>query len=135
MSGLPSTTSLTTVPLLNGSSPSILDNLSLSRLSTSSSEKLKSLKLTKKEAQNVSMQKEVSSSRLINTWNTSHHSGGESNGQAGGNSVNSQQTMLPDFEELVVTIKKSERGFGFDLKMGILVQNVYPSKIEKNIIT
>jgi hypothetical protein len=36
----------------------------------------------------------------------------------------------PNYEEVVVTIKKSERGFGFELRNGILIVAVYPSKPE-----
>jgi hypothetical protein len=33
-----------------------------------------------------------------------------------------------DFEEVLVTIRKSEKGFGFELRNGILVVKVLPSK-------
>ena len=47
-----------------------------------------------------------------------------------------------DFEEVVVTIKKSERGFGFELRNGLLIVKVFPSKkklrstsfVQKNLI-
>ena len=35
--------------------------------------------------------------------------------------------MDSEFEELQVTIRKSERGFGFELKNGILIVKVLPS--------
>ena len=71
--------------------------------------------MTKKEATTVSsstIQRETSSSRLINIIN---------------NDLNSSPT--PEFEEINVTIRKSERGFGFELKHGILVVKVFPSKL------
>ena len=36
----------------------------------------------------------------------------------------------PNYDEVVVTIKKSERGFGFELRSGILIVAVYPSKLK-----
>ena len=33
------------------------------------------------------------------------------------------------YEELVVTIRKSEKGFGFELRNGILIVKVFPSEL------
>lgn len=70
------------------------------------------------------MPRELSSSKLLNNGNGST--------LLNNDPVSNTHNVLSDFEELVVTIKKSERGFGFDLKNGILIQNVYPSKIILN---
>lgn len=43
-----------------------------------------------------------------------------------GSSINSNTTNL-DFKEVLVTIRKSEKGFGFELRNGILVVKVLPS--------
>ena len=42
------------------------------------------------------------------------------------NSANFSE-MNMDYEEILVTIRKSERGFGFELKNGILIVKVLPS--------
>ena len=71
------------------------------------------------------MPRELSSSKLLNNGNGSTLLNNN-------DPVSNTHKVLSDFEELVVTIKKSERGFGFDLKNGILIQNVYPSKNNLN---
>lgn len=77
------------------------------------------------------MQREVSSSKLMNTSGSANNNTSMNNNQDGSHTGGSGNlgglASVPEFEELIVTIKKSERGFGFDLKNGILVQNVYPS--------
>lgn len=65
------------------------------------------------------MPREISSSKLLNSVVSN----------AANNDISNNISLSDDFEELIVTIKKSERGFGFDLKNGILVQNVFPSKL------
>ncbi|RNA22532.1 hypothetical protein BpHYR1_030177 [Brachionus plicatilis] len=100
MSSFPSTVSL--------SNPSATETLN--RLS-GATEKLRKLQLTKKEATTVSsssIQRELSSCQIINFANS--------------------DLPVPEYEEITVTIRKSERGFGFELKNGILIKKVFPSK-------
>ncbi|CAF0826162.1 unnamed protein product [Brachionus calyciflorus] len=100
MSSFPSTVSL--------SNPNCSETLN--RLS-GAGEKLR--KLAKKEATTVSsssIQRDTSSSRLINIIN---------------NDLNTSN--LPEYEEITVTIRKSEKGFGFELKNGILIVQVFPN--------
>jgi hypothetical protein len=81
------------------------------------------------------MPRELSSSKLLNGGsylvNDLGNGGGAasatSNSSSSTSAANNSSVSPPDFEELIVTIRKSERGFGFDLKNGILVQNVFPS--------
>jgi hypothetical protein len=77
-------------------------------------QRLKKLELFRKDSCNNG------SSSLSNNSNNSNNS---TNNESNLNGKNF------DFEEVVVTIKKSERGFGFDLRNGILIVKVFPSKL------
>ncbi len=57
----------------------------------------------------------------------SNHAG--TNSSHNNNNINNNYEMIMDYEEILVTIRKSERGFGFELKNGILIVKVLPSKI------
>jgi len=56
------------------------------------------------------------------------------NGTLSSNGVNYLNETGPQYEEILVTIRKSERGFGFELKNGILIVKVLPSKNSTNNI-
>jgi hypothetical protein len=93
--------------------------------------RLKKLKLT-------------SSSKLSNLTNMSLNSSANSNlngsvnsnsnGTLGGNGLLSLSEVGSQYEEILVTIRKSERGFGFELKNGILIVKVLPSMDEGNFL-
>lgn len=70
------------------------------------------------------MPKELSSSKLLGSGGSFLTSSDSTTGYS---------SLPSDYEELIVTIKKSERGLGFDLKNGILIQNVFPSNINFKI--
>lgn len=66
------------------------------------------------------MHKETSTSKLLNSSLISTSNIGSTNGYG---------ILDSEYEELTVLIKKSERGFGFELRNGILIVNVFPSKL------
>jgi hypothetical protein len=49
---------------------------------------------------------------------------GSSNINADNNTSGDSYPYNPDFKEISVTIRKSERGFGFDIRDGILITKV-----------
>lgn len=65
------------------------------------------------------LHKETSTSKLLANI--------ASNGSPGGAAPLDCSNVNSDFEEIMVTIRKSERGFGFELKNGILIVRVHPS--------
>jgi hypothetical protein len=74
------------------------------------------------------MRSDTSSSKLLNTFSSASNI----NPNSSSNNTSSLNLNLrdwdPNYEEIVVTIKKSERGFGFELRNGVLITAVYPSK-------
>ena len=131
---------------LNGSSApnattstpnSILNNEALSRLS-GAGDKLKKLQIVTKKDSSSSFNKEMSSSRLNNIISASNlnslinSSNGSSSNSSSNSNIVSLSTWEANYEEIVVTIKKSERGFGFELRNGILIVAVYPNTPASN---
>jgi hypothetical protein len=113
-----------------------------SQLTTGTGDKLKKLQINKKESTSF-LHKEASSSKLIsilsinsaNKLNNSTSKGGDTTLNNSTQSVlnNSNQVARSsvdhpvDCEEILVTIRKSERGFGFDLQSGINIVKVIPN--------
>jgi hypothetical protein len=92
--------------------------------------RLKKLQLNKKEStSSFILTKEASSSKLTNIISSSNLSAFGGANSPGGSNGAAGHEWDPSYEEVVVTIKKSERGFGFELRNGILIIAVYPSKI------
>jgi hypothetical protein len=101
--------------------------------------RLKKLQLNKKESSSsFILMKEASSSKLTSIISSSslgtYGGGGAGNSPSSGSGMNGASGHSAatewdaNYEEVVVTIKKSERGFGFELRNGILIIAVYPSK-------
>jgi C-terminal processing protease CtpA/Prc len=119
------------------------NNKSLSRsISGGAGDKLKRLRIKKKEnsflhRESTSKLNEIKKSIHITTNNGTNNNNKNNNNSIESNNHHQQQSNFLshidnqcldyDYEEIKVTIRKSERGFGFELKNGIHIVRVVPN--------